>query len=283
MSEEPRNKDILRELDTFLRELETYRHLQQHRISGEQLKKDELRLFSGLTTVLPRKVGRFKQLITELTGSAGNIWQAGLAREFDDHAEEWLGTCIDVTNEAIGKLEDDIEKGRRDAQTGELLTKTSISGSESPNVLIVKSKWKDIENEYGVTKNSFGKQINFVSDSFKRAIIFRDIEQAFILANSGFAKPAVILAGGVIEELLRLYLTQNGISPQKPLKKDFKGYIQTCEQNKLLKSGTSHLSDSARHFRNIVHLSKEVTKKHTISKATAKGAVSSIFTVANDF
>jgi len=93
----------------------------------------------------------------------------------------------------------------------------------------------------------------------------------------------VILAGGVIEELLRLYLTQNGISPQKPLKKDFKGYIQTCEQNKLLKSGTSHLSDSARHFRNIVHLSKEVTKKHTISKATAKGAVSSIFTVANDF
>jgi len=122
MSEEPRNKDILRELDTFLRELETYRHLQQHRISGEQLKKDELRLFSGLTTVLPRKVGRFKQLIT------------GLAREFDDHAEEWLGTCIDVTNEAIGKLEDDIEKGRRDAQTGELLTKTSISGSENKSI-----------------------------------------------------------------------------------------------------------------------------------------------------
>jgi hypothetical protein len=43
------------------------------------------------------------------------------------------------------------------------------------------------------------------------------------------------------------------------------------------------LSDSAREFRNFVHLSKESTKKHSITKAAAKGAVSSIFTIANDF
>lgn len=42
-------------------------------------------------------------------------------------------------------------------------------------------------------------------------------------------------------------------------------------------------TDSLRHFRNLVHLEKETSSKFTISKATAKGAVSSIFTIANDF
>jgi hypothetical protein len=115
---------------------------------------------------------------------------------------------------------------------------------------------------------------------FRRTIIFRDVEQAFILASSGFSKPAVILAGGVIEEMLRLYLEHKQI---KPINNSFDGYIQTCEQKGILKEGISRLSDSARHFRNLVHLSKEETKRHTISKSAAKGAVASIFTIANDF
>ena len=153
----------------------------------------------------------------------------------------------------------------------------------SPETIAAKADWEAIKSEYGVTKRSFGKRINFVKDPFKRTVIYRDVEQAFILERSGFSKPAVILAGGVIEELLRLYLEQKGISPQKPLKKDFNGYVQTCVQNKLLKDSVSHLSDSLRGFRNLVHLSAEETKKHTISKSIAKGAVSSIFTIANDF
>ncbi|GAG40581.1 unnamed protein product, partial [marine sediment metagenome] len=48
-------------------------------------------------------------------------------------------------------------------------------------------------------------------------------------------------------------------------------------------SAISRLTDSVRHFRNIVHLQKENNSKITISKATAKGAVTSIFTLANDF
>ncbi len=78
-------------------------------------------------------------------------------------------------------------------------------------------------------------------------------------------------------------MKQKGISPQKPLKRDFNGYIQTCEQKGLLKAGIRRLSDSARYFRNLVHLSAEKTKKHTMPKATAKGAVAAIFTIANDF
>jgi len=143
-----------------------------------------------------------------------------------------------------------------------------------------KEIWEAIKNEYDISKWDFGKKINFVSDKFKRKIIFRDVEQAFILASQDFSKPAVILAGGVIEELLRLYLEHKEI----PLpSKNFVDYIRVCEKNKLLQTGIGKLSDSAREFRNLVHISREETKRHTISKTIAKGAVSSIFTIASDF
>jgi len=151
---------------------------------------------------------------------------------------------------------------------------TSLSATSS------KANWEAIKDEYDETKRSFGKKINFVSDSHKRKIIFRDVEHSFVLASTGFSKPAVILAGSVIEELLRLYLKHKSIPP---IKDDFDGYIKTCEQERLLKDSVSRLSHSVRQFRNLVHLSAEKTKKHTISKPTAKGAVSSIFTIANDF
>ena len=143
-----------------------------------------------------------------------------------------------------------------------------------------KDNWDAIRNEYDISKRDFGKKINFVSDPFKRKIIFRDVEHAFVLASQGFSKSAVILAGGVIEELLRMYLKHKKI---KPKDKRFGEYIKACEDNKLLKHGVSRLTDSIRDFRNLVHIEKEKEKRYTISKATAKGAVASIFTIANDF
>ena len=160
------------------------------------------------------------------------------------------------------------------------LPKGSTVRKEKNSISESKANWKAIEREFGITKRGFGRKINFISDNFRRNIIFRDVEHAFILASLSFAKPAVILAGGVIEELLRLYLEYKDITP---INNSFDGYIQTCEQKGLLKAGISRLSDSARYFRNLVHLSKEETKRHTISKSTAKGAVASIFTIANDF
>jgi len=143
-----------------------------------------------------------------------------------------------------------------------------------------KENWEAIRSEYDISKNNFGRKINFVSDSFKRTIIFRDVEQAFVLASQGFSKPALILAGGVIEELLRLYLEHKNIKPKNNM---FVDYIKACEDNGLLKRGVSRLSDSVRNFRNLVHLENEKARRDTVSKATAKGAVSSIFTIANDF
>lgn len=117
-------------------------------------------------------------------------------------------------------------------------------------------------------------------DGYKRKAIFRDIEQAHTLAKSGFSKPAVILAGSVIEELLRLYLEANNVTAPK---NTFDEYIKTCDQNGFLKGAISRLSDSVRHFRNLVHLEGERSGRHKISKATATSAVASIFIILNDF
>jgi hypothetical protein len=140
--------------------------------------------------------------------------------------------------------------------------------------------WHEIEREYGVSKRSFSRKINFVRDQFKRKVIFRDIEQAFLLADNGFHKPSVILAGGVVEELLRLYLAHKNVIPAT---NNLDSYIRACEGKGLIKAAIHKLADSVRQFRNIVHLERESSPRHTISKATAKGAVSSIFTIANDF
>lgn len=145
-------------------------------------------------------------------------------------------------------------------------------------VKLSSSAWSQIEKDFGVSKKAFGKKINFVKDDFKRKIIFRDVEQAYVLSQNDFNKPAVILSGSIIEELLRLYLNHKGI---KPVKDDFYNYIQACQKD--LKSAVHKLTDSVRDFRNFVHMEKEASSRHTISKATAKGAVASIFTLINDF
>jgi len=191
----------------------------------------------------------------------------------------------DVTNEIdemvkfLDKCKDEMIQGI----TAEKPVDTEKNTEGSMLMITVKSSkdiWKAIKGEYDTSKRDFGKKINFVSDSFKKKIIFRDIEHAFVLASQGFSKPALILAGGVIEELLRLYLKHKNTRPKS---KNFDGYIKTCEDKVLLKRGVYRLSDSIRDFRNLVHLENEETNRHTVSKATAKGAVSSIFTIANDF
>ena len=140
--------------------------------------------------------------------------------------------------------------------------------------------WKEIHLTYGMSKISFGKKINFISNKYRRKTIFRDVGHAYYLSQNGFHKPAVILIGSVIEELLRLYIVHKGFKPNKDT---FDGYIKLIESKGLLKSGINALSESVRHFRNYVHLSKETDKSHAILKSTAIGAVSSIFTLVNDF
>ena len=94
-----------------------------------------------------------------------------------------------------------------------------------------KNIWKDILSEYGISKQIFGRKINFIHDKYQRKIIFRDVEDAYLLCKNGFSKSEEILAGSVIEELLRQYLISNG---QKPSNNTFDVYIKTCNDNNLL-------------------------------------------------
>jgi hypothetical protein len=140
--------------------------------------------------------------------------------------------------------------------------------------------WDAIQSEFGLGKQVFGKRIAFVTDKRERDILFRDVEHAYLLSRNGLSKPAIILAGSVIEELLRLHLQAKGI---KPPSEKFEAYVRKCEEAGLLKSAISRLSDSVRHFRNLVHIEKEMTEGQMISKAMAQSAVASIFTIVNDF
>lgn len=143
-----------------------------------------------------------------------------------------------------------------------------------------KEAWQSIQEEFDISKREFGKRINFVQNQFKRDIIFRDVEQAYILAKSGYSKPAVILSGGVIEELLRLFLESKSENIKN---KKFEELIEICHKKGFLKEEISNLASAIRRFRNSVHLATEKTKKNTISKATASATVALIFTIVNDF
>jgi hypothetical protein len=258
----------------------------------------------SLRETLLSEAGKLNPIITELTGEKRiqslekgleyvyDIWPVALGINWSSQAHSALIICIDYTDRAKGKLDEEIARGIRDRK-GNVIEKSQIIAIKPTEVSAIwrkknlkpvsKTNWETIEREFGVTKNGFRKRINFVSDNYKREILFRDVEHAFVLASSGFEKPAVILAGSVIEELLRLYLKHKAISPKKTLKHDLNGYVQTCKQQGFLKNSVSRLPDSVRQFADLVHISNEENNRHTISKLTAKTAITSIFTIVNDF
>ncbi len=139
--------------------------------------------------------------------------------------------------------------------------------------------WKDIYKEYGIKKPIFAKRIGFIKDSKIRELIYRDVAHAFTLSKNGLAKPAVVLAGSVIEELLRQYLISRNLTPKR---NDFNGFIECCKEHKLLRDGISNLGDSVRQFRNYVHLAKEVNEKYKLDFAESNTAVSSIFVLVKN-
>ena len=220
-------------------------------------------------------LNQFRDATTVQSPSTGDEWdQINSAIGLDEMAP--------MKTQSLKKLIAEIERiiGGLESMNSNVEFYDGSSISEKEKKPSISKTWAEIKDEFGQSKLDFGKKLYFIEDKFKKEIIYRDIEHAYLLAEKNIPKPALILAGGVIEELLRLYLKYKNITPEQ---NKFEGYIESCKKENLLKSGTSELSHSARHFRNIVHLEKEKTSRNTISKATAKGAISSIFTISNDF
>jgi len=160
-------------------------------------------------------------------------------------------SILDLFIDEIDEYWDDNKEDEKSRNESSLKHKQKICLLDNKNV------WPEIKNDFGVSKYAFGQKVYFVKDVFKRKIIFRDIGHAYLLAEKGFSKPALILAGGVIEELLRLYLKHKNISPSN---NTFDGYIKACEKHGLLKSGISNLSHSFRYFRSIFTISNDFLK-----------------------
>ncbi len=114
---------------------------------AEGIKGDKYSEMMELREKLVREASKFRKLITELTDKytetiyefgkprSVDIWAMGLGQDFDYRTAETLSSCIDTTNSAIGKLQDDVEEGIRDEQ-GNLIEKPQIFGSEPPKVFI---------------------------------------------------------------------------------------------------------------------------------------------------
>jgi len=189
---------------------------------------------------------------------------------------------IEEKNKLIShaKREVDIFQKQSESNVQEKEISNEVMLTEQERKLPSLDAWNRIKNEFGISKHSFGRKIYFIKDEFKRKIIFRDVSNTYLLVEKGFNKSAVILAGSIIEELLRLYLCSKNIHPSK---NKFNEYINLCESKGILKKGISQLSDSVRYFRNIVHLKNEKSSKYIISKAAAKNALSSIFIIVNNF
>ena len=144
------DKNIIQELENFLKELAMYHYLQRKRVKSEHLAPDELRLVTRLRSTLLRKSGEFKSVITDedrkenmrtfwIDGkeSLYDIWNTGLKFDFDWLASEALDYCKDATDVAIGKLESDIKKGKRDKQGNLIkLEKTQSSSAKPPKAFI---------------------------------------------------------------------------------------------------------------------------------------------------
>ncbi len=136
--------------------------------------------------------------------------------------------------------------------------------------------WELIEEKYKTNKRTFGKKINFIRDKETRKIIFRDTEHAVMLLQNGFDKEAVIIAGTVIEEILRQLLLNKGITPKQ---NKFDEYVKSCEANKLIGQTDIRLSDISRQFRNAIHIENEVKNKLKINKPHAQNVVASLFII----
>jgi predicted nucleotide-binding protein len=132
------------ELNEFYNELVQFTNLTWEQLQNDSLTKLELEQASLLHVNIERKVGHLARLITELSGiekidvdgTEYDIWLIGLKLPINKRSASALGVCIQATNRAIGKLEDDIKIGERNKLTGELVAKLPISKSDVAKAFI---------------------------------------------------------------------------------------------------------------------------------------------------
>lgn len=124
---------IVDELKDFYKKLKSYN---RYVCSEEQLSQVQIGYRDNLREKLVRQSGALKGKIIELTGKQYaegpltgrfDIWDEAFNTIAMSADETALAFCIQNTNEAIGKIESDIEKGIRDEQGNVIETQQKLS------------------------------------------------------------------------------------------------------------------------------------------------------------
>lgn len=200
-----------------------------------ELDENEKQAAATLLLEIGRKVGYVGKLIAELTrlekvdvhGKEYDMWVVALRIPPDKLAHSALGYCIQVTNRAIGRLEDDIEKGYRDKE-GKVLKKPHEIATEPP---------KDAADlpSYLFDRMQFHPRVIRVSESlFKTGNYAQAIFEAFkAVDNFVKEKTALTLDGQALmskvfdenEPIIKLndLLTRSDRDEQEGFKFMFKG------------------------------------------------------------
>jgi len=139
---------IINKLETLASEMGTYQHLQRKQsIDKIRLRPETLSHMENMRIAALRNVGALRPLITEITGkdtldvyqngeikSSLDAWLLSLRAEHHKLSDDAINKCLDLITVTIGHLEQEIQNGKRDPNTGERVipekTKTlEIDGS----------------------------------------------------------------------------------------------------------------------------------------------------------
>ncbi len=124
--------------------------------------------------------------------------------------------------------------------------------------------WSDLEKvRIGIcTRGTF----NWIDKEILREKAIRDYAIAQICEEKKLFKPAIILYAGLLEALL-IYKMDSEYE-----KEDFEKLIDGAREQGLIKQGDADRMQMMRHFRNYVHIYKEVSENFTLNNGITETA-----------
>jgi len=133
--------DIQQELETLWAELDEYYWLRwQVIVQHEDLTKEEHKRVNELHNLLAVKIGAFKNVISDAIGipqmGQDDLWMHAMGYSHTALVMSSLDQIIQATSLSLGKIRRDVELGKRDAQTGELVNEPTIASSGVPKAFI---------------------------------------------------------------------------------------------------------------------------------------------------
>ena len=238
-----KRKSIVQELEIFSSELREYYSLRQI-MRTRKLKDDVLDHIGNLRRTLVKKAGKYRKLIYEITEIdklpivvghkeyLTDIWNVGLLVNPVIRTPTALNHCIDTAGQAIGKLEDDIEMGIRDKETGYLITLPSKIIAEPAKAFIAhggKSEARDklyrfltalgatplIIEEEPKEGRSVNEQVEYYSEQADCAIILGTADDKELKDGKLYPRRNVYIEIGRFQEKFSnkiIYLLEEGAS-----------------------------------------------------------------------